>query len=926
MYKYPLLVLMACLMAFAAKAQTRTTVKGTVIDSASKQPIEYATVAILNAKDTTAAALINYAQTNKDGKFTLQNLPINIALKVVVTFAANKSYIKFFSLTKGQTMDMATVKLGSHQLNEVVIRGERMPIRVSKDTIEFDAGAFKTRPNAMVEDLLKKLPGVEVDNSGKITVLGRDVTKILVDGREFFSSDIRIASKNLEADLIAKVQVYDDREEDPQHMIPDNEIKKIINLKFKKELKKSVFGKIYAGAGTQDHYQTGGLINMFRDTLQISLLGYTNNLNSTGFNYTDLDNYGGARRGGEAFGGLGYGSFSGGKQIATYTGVNINTDYGKKLKVNINYLFKHTKSTYSSLTNTQRLINDTTATTASMSDRLNNADTHTITGSVYYKPSEATQYRYNPTIDILKNDGFSSNSSNSYTNFINPINNSVNGGNSYSNGYRFRQTFYFNHYLKKRGSTFTINHSLSINPGNNGHNFDNQNLVSYLSTLPSYSLLRRGDNQSRNASGSVTAKYSNTINKKLNIDISGFTEYNNDLDKTSTYDYNPVTGEYDSYLLMLSSDLNRIRLTEMLSPAFTYKFTNDLNLNSTFNTQFQQVNNVFKRGYNDINQNFVFFMPNIGVRYKSYFLSYNRYVQLPNIGDMIPYSIVYSPLSSVTGNPNLKPTESDRFNLSYSKYDFQKGVNIFLFANVSFEHNSIFRQRTINSQLAETSMPINRNGKYSSSLNGTYSKQIKKQKEFQLTLSTNVSVRQNHDFFVINRQDGHQDSYSGNFSQRINLNFNDIIQLEPSYTVSQVYTTYSGVNYNNQSNLTHNADTHFLFYLPKKFNLEGNYSYNYNPRVPPGYQKSSNFLNLNLARTFLSKDRGEIKLSCYDILNQNISNYRYIYENTVTDTQSQIIKRYFMLTLQIRFNKSTMKGDVKPEPKKMIPVRSMFGF
>lgn len=916
MYKQLLLPALLILLAFTGMAQNRSEIKGKIIDSADKKPVEIVTVAVLHARDTTAAALIAYAQTDKDGLYSIRNLPSGVPLKAVISFVGFRPYVKFFTLIKGQTLNMGTIEMAPKLLNEVVITAERMPITIRKDTIEFDAGAFKTKPNAVAEDLLKKLPGVEVDNTGKITVMGKDVSKILVDGKEFFSSDLRIASKNLDADLIAKVQVYDDRENDPNHLVPDNEVSKIINLKFKKALKKSIFGKMYGGGGTGDHYQTGGLFNMFKDTLQISALGYTNNLNSTGFDFNDLYTNGGGNRDGGAFSRSGIGfNFGGsnGRQTATSAGLNINTDYGKKFKVNLSYLYRHTRSNYNSITNQQQFLKDTTVVTGSASDRMSLSDNSLISGSLTWKPDDQTQLRYTPNANITTGSSNNANGSNSYSNFVNPINRSLSSNNASSSSAQFSQSLSYNHQVDKKGTSWGIDHNLNINPGYKNNSYDDQNLTSFVGTLPSYVLKRFADNLNKSSSGGVSANYrKQVIDKKLNIDVSGGADYNNAIDKASTYDYNPVTGEYDSYVLMLSSDLNRITWKESINPGFTYNFSAKGSIVAHLSSQWQQVTNIFNRGYADINQRYFFLTPNISLRLNHISIGYSRNANIPNIGDMIPYTIVYSPLSSVTGNPDLKPFVSNRFSLSYNNYNYQKGLSFNVGASYNIDENSIFRQRTINSQLVETSMPINRNGRFGSNIYSYLSKQIKKSKTLQFTAIMNMNLSQNHDFFVINHQDGFQNSYRASLSPRFMFAYKDAIQFEPYYSLSQVYTRYTGVNYNAQSNLTHNGGTHFMLYFPAKFNLEGNYTYQYNPQVAPGYQKSSNLLNLNLAHQFLRKDHGEIKLSCYDILDQNISTFRYVGANTITDSQSQIIKRYFMLTFQFRFNKSTVKGDEKP--------------
>jgi hypothetical protein len=292
---------------------------------------------------------------------------------------------------------------------------------------------------------------------------------------------------------------------------------------------------------------------------------------------------------------------------------------------------------------------------------------------------------------------------------------------------------------------------------------------------------------------------------------------------------------------------------------------------------------------------------------KGFSVDYSRYTFLPNIGDMVPYTVVFSPSSSVTGNPLLKPISSNSFSLNYSKYNFQTRTSYNVRASVAFYENSVFRQRTLDAQSVETSTPINRDGRYNMNFSGYINKQLKKEGDVQLNASTNINLTKSHDFFVLNRMDGSQDSYRGTLNEHITFNYKDVFEFSPQYRLSYAYTSYSGVNYGSQKYITHAFDTHFRVNMPFKTNIDGNYAYNYNPLVPAGFQKSSNLLNVSLARQFLKKDKGEIKFSCYDLLNQNINTYRYINQNSITDNQSQIIRRYFLLTLQYKFTKSTVK-------------------
>lgn len=902
--------------------QPKASIKGKIIDSLNSKPIEFATVAVLDNRDT-AGTLISYTITDKGGAFNLHNIPKNIPLKVFISFVAYQPYRKIITIDKTDAVDLGVIKLNIKELNTVTVTGERLPIVVRKDTIEFNTEAFKVRPNAVVEDLLKKLPGMEVSNDGSITVMGKAVSKVMVDGHEFFSGDTRMATKNIDADMLDKIQVYDDRDNDPDHLIPEAKLNKIINLKFKKKYKKSIFGKGYAGAGTGNHYQAGGLLNSFRDTLQVSVLGSSNNLNSTGFDFNDLYTSGGLDRGGEALqrAGLAFGGGGSGKQQTTNAGININTDYGKKLKINLAYIYKRDVGEYNSITKRQQLLNDTTLFTNAASKRNNEINSHSVSSTVIWMPDDKTRIRYTPLLSINTSTASNLSTGNSFSNYINPINNSGTTGSSSGNSLSFTQSFNFNKQLKKKGASFNIDHSISVSPRNN-LNYDNTFLTSYVAAFPSYTFRQEGDSRSRNTDVNVSANINYPLSKKITVDFSTQGNFTHSLDKVTTFDYNPVTGLYDSFLLEKSSDLTRNKWVQNINPGVTFNLSKDANLRLHLNTQMQQVTNMFGRGAANLNQQFVFFTPNVNFNIQGFSVGYSRYAYIPNIGDLIPYTVISSPSYSVTGNPNLKPTTTDSYNLNFSKYNYQKGTSYNLRVSASFSQNSVFRQRTLDEFLVETSTPINRNGRYNLNGGGYINKQIKKEGDFRLSLTTNFNVSKSHDFFVLNRVDGFQDSYRGTLSEHLSIQYKELITLDPTYSLNQVYTTYSGFDYNSQKYLTHNLNTHFTFFLPFKANIDGFYSYSYNPLVPAGFQKSSNLLNISLARQFLKKDKGEIKLSCYDLLNQNIDTYRSINQNIITDTQSQIIRRYFMLTLQFKFTKSTVKADdkqMKSSPAMVFP-------
>jgi hypothetical protein len=896
----------------AGLAQNHVAIKGKVIDSISKAPLELATIAIVNVQDT-SSSLVSYTVSDKSGAFALHNLPTGIALKILITYVGCKPFRRILTLEKNKNVDLGIIYLNQKDLKEISVT-DKMPIVVRKDTIEFNAEAFKTRPNAVVQDLLKKLPGIEVDIDGVITVNGKSVSKILVDGREFFSNDPRIASKNLDADMVDKVQVYDDREDDPDHLTPDSKVNKIINLKFKKALKKSAFGKIYAGGGTEGHYTTGGLYNIFRDTLQVSLLALSNNLNNTGFDFNDIYEGAGLGRGGDAFYRGGLSPFGGGEGIQTATsgGININDDYGKKLKINIAYYYTLTH-TQNNINNTQQFLNtftvptpsDTVLTTNNINNHTSNTAKHIVTGLIRWQPDNVTQIKYTPALSYNNNITDQDSYGSSFSNYVPLINQTTSSSNTEGNSLQFQHQFSYNHQFKKRGESIDIEHSFTYNPASNT-SFNDNELKSFTS-FPSYLLNRSANNQNDNTDATLGLGYRYPIVKNLIINMALSSEYNYQLDNVHAYDFNPATGVYDIFLKPQSANLTRDKWVHDARTGITYNLGHDVALEVDMLFQFQQVKNKFDRNISDIDQNYFTLLPNIQLTAGSFTFNYNTSTTLPNIGDMIPYSVIFSPSYSVTGNPGLLLTRHNNYAVGYNSYSDQSQVSFNLSASASFEKNGVFREKTLNAQLAETSMPINRDGRYTVSIGSYINKRFKKRGDTRFNATTSINLSKSYNFFEINHKDGNQNNYHATFSERFSLSYKDILEIDPSYSLNQTFTSYDGVDYGNQSNTLHNIDARFNIFLPKKLTIEGDYNYNYNPLVSPGFQKSINLFSVSIDRPLLKKDRGNIKLSCYDLFNQNIGSNRYINENTINDTQSQILKRYFLLTLQFKFNKAITK-------------------
>jgi hypothetical protein len=355
------LLILTVLISQVTQAQSLSgTLSGIFSDATTKKPLYLATATLYSSDDT---AIYTYRLIDEKGALRIQGIPQNRSFYLLVTFSGYRIYRRDIKLSSSElNLGQVLMQEDTAILENALVKAEIPPVVIRNDTIEFNASAFKTFPDALVEDLLKKLPGVEVDRAGNITSNGRRVTQIKVDGREFFGNDPKVASRNLPANIIDKVQVTDDADDRMTHPnAPEWEIGKVINLKLKKDVKSGIFGKIYAGGGTDSRYEAGGIMNTFRDTLQASVIGYANNLSQpAAFSAQDIQSLGGFQRSGfndmnlsaqgnvASVDGVNFGGNGMGIQKTNGIGTNINEQFGSKTTANVQYFI---------VTQTNKLIN-----------------------------------------------------------------------------------------------------------------------------------------------------------------------------------------------------------------------------------------------------------------------------------------------------------------------------------------------------------------------------------------------------------------------------------------------------------------------------------------------------------------------------------------------------------------------------------------
>jgi hypothetical protein len=879
--------------------------KGKLSDSATKQTLSLATITVFKAKDT---AIITYRLSDPQGEFRVPGLPMGILCRAVITFSGYRVYRKEFELSPSQpTLDLGVVNLvhDATSLDEVIVYAERPPVTVKKDTIEFNATAFKTLPTALVEDLLKKLPGVDVDKEGNITVNGRPVNRILVDGKDFFGGDPKVATRNLPADIIDKIQVVDDKEQsDKDPDIAKANLGQVINLKLKKAIKQGWFGKAYAGAGTDERYEAGAIINLFRDTLQASILGYSNNLNKPGFGAGDMMSLGGFQRtgvnsvmvmsdGGFSLNGISFGATGSGIQTSSGAGINVNNQLGKKVTLNLQYFFGHVNSKLGQISNTQQFFDDTTLTTRNITDQNSDDYNHRIGGRLKWKVDSLSDFTFIPSLNIQKNLSERTLNSRSFSNYEPALNESINLQNFKNESLGYSHEMFFNKNFRKKGRNLYLNNTLNTNSGSSDQFNDVEN--TFYEPNPFVTRLNQYRDRDQNTfRTSLQINYLEPITKTIGLRLTNTAEYFKDNDDLSTFNRSSNSGKYDSLNQVLSNGIRRSGFRNNASVGIRWTLKG-LVITPAVNFQSLNIDNRFLKNP-DIDQNFFYVLPSLNMNYKQWYLNYRVSAQEPNATDLQPVVDNSNPLYLQLGNPSLVPSITHNINVNFYKYDNKRLVNYNVYVNGSVQDDAVVRARTVDDKGVQITSPVNVDGiwRFQSSLG--VNKQYKFNTSWQLSLRANIWATYNKSVVIVNNNRSSQTNFTMGPSAGWGFNYKDKFEFNQRYAVDWNNSRYDNPVYSDLEVITHYSTSEVVVRVPKNLVCESSVDYRYNSNAAPGIQKSYFRWNAGINYLFLKDQKGQLKFFVYDLLNQNINVNRTVRENYIQDNQITVLRRYFMLT------------------------------
>jgi hypothetical protein len=890
-----------CLQLFA-----QGSIKGKLMDTVSKKPLGFATVTIFKSPDTT---LITYRLSNPEGEFRVPGLPLNTSCRVVISYSGFDAFRKEFTLANDSPLDLGTINMSpsSKSLDEVLVIAERPPVTVKKDTIEFNASSFKTLPTSLVEDLLKKMPGIQIDAEGNITANGKKVNRILVDGKAFFGDDPKMATRNLPANVIDKVQVTTDKDEENRNTTGDlTNIGQVINLTLKKGVKKGWFGKLYAGGGTEDRYEIGGIANIYRDTMQLSVLAFSNNVNRSGFSLKEVQDLGGfgrsgynsvmisSRSGGQtgfALNGISFGGLDAGIARSTGAGFNLNHAPNKRNSFFLQYFFGSTKNNIEQTNNTQQFFHDTAVNNRTILNNDRTALNHTVSIGANIKPDSLT--------DITFRSGYTYTASDENIDAIVNLTNNKAGDISSGQGNQFNN-FYGNRYNHSLSLTrrFKAKKGRSLNVYN--YVYYNGNLQRYITESDNYYYvpdtttsiirqLRRQDAPGLNGSSSLS--FTEPLTKKLTLRINERHDFLKDKQDIGTFNIDPSSFKYELLDYARSSGFERTQNKFTSYAGLSYRLK-QVTLNAGMNVLWQNIRNEFKNISQPINMHLFNVLPSVSMQWKQLSAQYSMNVNAPQISYLIPVPDNTNPFAIRYGNPYLKPSRQHNFYVSNYNFFQGTGASYNLYVNANLINSDVIMSRTVAPNGIQSDRPVNADGSAQLSMGMGYGKEYKNKQKFIFSYRISPNASYNKRKLIVNNNESTAKTFSYGANLNIGLNWNDLIEFRPLYSPYISQTTYTDPYFKNIKAVTHNIEGELIIRLPKKLVWETNVAYRNTTQVAPGLPKTNIFWNAAVTLLMFKGDVGLLKLSVFDILDRNNGYYRYTTQNQIVDQRTNVLQRF----------------------------------
>lgn len=893
-------------------------INGNVVDTLNNYPLRDAVVMAVRLSDS---VLLDFRRTDYEGKFSFDNLPVT-TVEIIISHPRFEEKSIFVIGTSGKkefTIPNIVLPDQSDIFDEVIIIANTEPIYFRGDTLVYVADSFKVGENAVVEDLLKKLPGVEVDENGRITSQGKDVAKVLVDGDEFFGSDPTIATKNLAANGIESVEVYEKKNDNAKD--GEDETIQVMDLKLKEDAKKGYFGRI---SGASDggitiqgnpFYEGELLLNKFNGSQKISVFALGSNTPRSSFDWRDMNKFGldNEEGTGNRWDPNAGGNAPSGIPQTLKAGIYYSDKFGKKknTKVNFNYSYYNNELDAVSSSLSQYFLTDTSYYTDNSATKYTKNESHRINLILESKLDSLTTIEIKPnfTIDAATEEN---NSSAIYLTqaMSKTIETDVLNTNQ-SDGFTTDTKAKLDRKFRKERRALEVKYNFQMSDNKSFGSLNST--TSYYDTVNYTSVIdqqKTNVNSAQQHSGSVV--FTEPLNKKIKMEFEY--DYLHGLSDVSieSYNYNAINGEYSDFVTANSNIFNTIRQENKAGTKFIFESKKHTFKAGVFGRTIT-IDNHNEITDSTIAQNVSNLLPNMHYtfkpsRSKRVTLGYQTSSTLPSVSALQPVVNNTNPNQIAVGNPDLLPDYRHRINLNFNTWSALSGKYIwsgasFMIMNNAFANSTIYDEygrtytKTINvdgnqfaNLFAGAGLPIYKNIiKINPNVNGSYNK-------YSGYINDERNITQNT-------------SVSGGVRLELDLDSLDI-SIGNTYSYTDPVSSLSTGSNKPYSSQVYTANIKWI--LPHHFTIKSDVKYTMNAQLSKGYSLNYFIWNAELSRSFLKTENLILSLMGNDILNQNIIAQRQVNGNIITDNRTKIISRYLLLKLTLKFNnnRTTEKDPV----------------
>jgi hypothetical protein len=901
----------------ALSVYAQSPVTGILADTVEQKNLSNSVISVLRSKDS---ALVAFTRAGKDGKFSV---PVRAdgEFIVMITHPYFGDRFENILLGKNEPYDLGIVYMTPKiKLLEELIIKSGAPIRIKGDTTIYTADSFKVRAGANVEELLRRLPGIQVDQSGQITAMGERVKKVLVDGEEFFGSDPGIATKNLRADQVKEVQVFDKKSDQAEFTGIDDGVRdKTINLKMKGL--NGYFGKIEAAGGLKDKYNNSTMLNAFKNKRKIAGYGIMSNTGQTNLDWKDAQNYGGGELDGLSTGvtddGGVFVSFGGGDESywGGRNGIPVNRNAGihysnkfnnEKLSFNSAYKFSNVTSPGVTTTFSNTFLPDTSWSGYSRSDNHTKTDKHAFNMVLDAKLDSFNTLKWSTR--------FNTNSSDSrfdfYSEMLNDsaqfINNSTRNRNNRSDRNNLVSFVLWGHKFKKLSRTLSIHAEFNRGESRNSgflyslNNFYIDGLFSYRDTVDQHNL------QNNETSGySARIAYTEPIVKDMYLEVSyGIAYYGNSNERMTNT--KSTSGKYEDLVDTLSNsfEFNRLVNTPGLSFRVTKKKYNLTFGSSVGFSRFTQKN--ITENTTTL-YNFTNYFPHASFLYKikpsdNLRINYNGFTTAPSLEQLQPTRVNTDPLNVYIGNPGLRQSFRHSFNPSFNSYSVLKEKYMNVSLNVGLTQNAFVQSVMLDGAGKGTYQTVNADGVYHINFYSNYGFKITKAK-LRFDAGPTGSISRNVDFINQVKNSTKTKSYG------IRLSLSKYVQNKYNFHFAPSFSRI-----HSEGTVNKNANAQYWQFetwgngtvsLPKNFEFNSYINVQIREK-DPRFTRNNNYTtwSASVVKRMLKNNALEIKLGVYDILDQNRGYQRNFRSYSFTETFYTTLRRFWLLTLTWNLSKN----------------------